>query len=123
MEQKKAIRPLLVIVAIITVFSLYQLVDEPVQKMNDEEKLATTLEQIAGVGQVTVYFHSNNNYESTLGTYFQTDEPQVSGVLIVAQGATTTEVVRLLQNSVSQILQIPKHRIVIVPMKTEEEHK
>ena len=121
MEQKKAVRPLLVIVAIMAVFSLYQFMDEPVQKMNDEEKLAHTLEQIAGVGQVTVYFHSNNNRESTLGAYFQNEEPQVQGVLIVAQGATTPTMVRLLQNSVSQILQMPKHRIVIVPMKTEEE--
>ncbi|MER1984907.1 MAG: hypothetical protein ABS949_06875 [Solibacillus sp.] len=122
MEQRKAIRPLLVMMAIIAVFSVYQFMDEPVP-VNDEEKLAKTLEQIADVGQVTVYFHSNNNRESTLGAYFQQEEPQIVGVLIVAEGATTPSMVRLLQNSVSQILQMPKHRIVIVPMKTEEEHK
>lgn len=122
MEQKKAIRPLLVIMAIIAVFSVYQFMDEPVP-VNDEERLAKTLEQIADVGQVTVYFHSNNSRESTLGAYFQQEEPQIVGVLIVSEGATTPAIVRLLQESVSQILQMPKHRIVIVPMKTEEEHK
>lgn len=123
MEQKKAIRPLLVMIAVIAAFSLYQLMDEPVPRMDEEEKLANTLEQIADVGQVTVYFHSNTNRESTLGSYFQQEEPAIGGVLIVAEGATTPRMVQLLQNSVSQMMQMPKHRIVVVPMKMEEEHK
>ena len=120
MGQKKAVRPLLIVVSIIALFSLYQFVDEPVSKVSDEEKLAATLEQVTGVGQVTVYFHMNNNRTSTLSTYFQQEEPQINGVMIVAEGATTPAMVRLLQDSVSQILQMPKHRIVIVPMEMEE---
>lgn len=123
MGQRKAIRPLLMIVAVIVLFSLYQSMDEPVQKMTEEQQLASMLEQIVGVGQVSVYFHANHTRETTLGSYFQQDEPQIMGVLIVAEGATTPKIVRLLQTSVSQILQIHEHRIVIVPMEMEEEHK
>lgn len=119
--EKKAARPLLVIVSVMALFYLYQFVDEPRVAGSDEEKLAATLEQMAGVGRVSVYFHLNNNKTSSLSAYFQPEQPQMNGVLIVAEGATTPRMVRLLQNSVSQLLHIPKHRIVIVPMEMEEE--
>lgn len=107
------------------VFSLYQLTDEPAQEMGGtEEDLVKTLEQIAGVGQVAVYFHSEQNSESTFNSYFQMEEGSgISGVLIVAEGATSPRLIELLQNSVSQILQLPKHRVVIVPMEMKEEDK
>lgn len=120
---QKAIRPLLVMMMCVVFYSLYQFMDEPVLDRTEEQQLASMLEQIVGVGQVQVYFHTNRNSETTFDSYFQQDEPQIVGVLVVAEGATAPSVVRLLQKSVSQVLQIHAHRIVIVPMEMKEEQK
>lgn len=125
MGQKKAIRPLLIMGMCIALVVTYFMTDEPAQEARSgEEKLAQTLQQIEGVGDVVVYFHTAADRQTTLSSYFRYEEETgIGGVLIVAEGATNPKMIQLLQNSVSQILQLPKHRIVIVPMEMGEEEK
>lgn len=121
---KLASRPLLLAIIVVVVMVMYSFgtqnqSDEGTQ--SDEQRLAKILQQINEVGQVTVYFHYSEEQSTNL---FQISQATtVSGVLIVAEGATSSIVKQQLQQSVSQVMQIPSHRIVIVPMQNKEEKK
>lgn len=131
MEKKRANRPLLVVLAVILVVILYSMwtatsPDNQASNLTDEQKLAQVLEEIYQVGQVTVYFHYGemvNLEQSTFSNYFRSTGggATITGVLIVAEGASTPAIKQLLSDSVSSVMQIPHHRIIIVPMQKRED--
>lgn len=94
----------------------------------DEARLAAILGEIQGVGRVKVYFHydepTEKEADSTLfSDYFRQQgktKQTVSGLLIVAEGAEDPFIRGELATTISRILQLPSHRVVIVPMKEEE---
>lgn len=98
---------------------------------DEEARLESALEAIQGVGEVKVYFHyegqAQGEKDSVLfSQYFsqQTETPQsISGLLVVAEGADDVFIRGELEATISRILQLPSHRIVIVPMKDEEDVK
>lgn len=90
--------------------------------------LEEVLESIEGVGKVKVYVHyfgqeAPNADSQWLGDYFRQQNPSqaISGLLIVAEGANDIFIRENLTETISRITQLPSHRIVIVPMKNEED--
>ena len=89
--------------------------------------LEQSLMKIEGVGEVTLYFHSNENNEelvNPLSNYFSTSTSQtkknskpIEGILVVAEGAKDPAIKNELARILSAVLQLPEHRIVIVEMK------
>lgn len=51
----------------------------------------------------------------------QTNKPDVKGVLIIAKGADNVEIKKLIVDSVSKVLDVPTHRISVMP-KVEGEN-
>ena len=94
--------------------------NEP-NEMSEQQQLAGLLSEIHSVGQVQVYFHYET-IDSNQGFLAVSKQQQtIAGVIIVAEGAHTAKVKQLLKETVSNVLQIPKHRIQIVPMQIKEE--
>ena len=89
-----------------------------------EGRLEQALTEIEGVGQVKVYFHYDENPSNTDGTlsnYFRSSNntTTVSGLLIVSEGAKDPKVQRQLLETISKVMQMPTHRIMIVPMESK----
>ncbi len=84
--------------------------------------LEDALMQIEGVGEVKLYLHSNNTEEkSPLSDYFSLSttrqdikENSIEGVLVVAEGADNPGIKLELKRTLSTVLQLPEHRIVIM---------
>jgi stage III sporulation protein AG len=94
--------------------------NQPSEK-TEQQQLAALLSEIHAVGQVQVYFHYET-IDSNQGFLAVSQQQQtIAGVIIVAEGAHTAKVKQLLKETVSNVLQIPKHRIQIVPMQIKEE--
>ncbi|ATP40960.1 hypothetical protein CSE16_13360 [Solibacillus sp. R5-41] len=126
MDKKQANRPLLLIgsvVVIIVVFIFtFNSTNKGQERLTDEQQLAQILSGIQSVGQVQVYFHYEQETES--GNFLTlSKEQKMTGVIIVAEGAHQSTVKNLLKTTVSTALQIPSHRIQIVPMQMKEEEK
>lgn len=93
---------------------------QPSEK-SEQQQLAALLSEIQEVGQVQVYFHYEQ-LDSNQGFLAVSQQQQmIVGVIIVAEGAHTARVKQLLKETVSNVLQIPTHRIQIVPMQKKEE--
>ncbi|NLY79278.1 MAG: hypothetical protein GX072_05105 [Lysinibacillus sp.] len=88
-----------------------------------EGRLEQALSEIEGVGQVKVYFHFDENpsKDVTLSNYFRSSSEgtTVSGLLIVSEGAKDPKVKMQLHETISSVMQIPAHRIMIVPMESK----
>lgn len=93
------------------------------QRLTDEQQLAQILGEIDAVGQVQVYFHYEQETESGNFLSLSSKGQKMTGVIIVAEGAHHSTVKNLLKTTVSTALQIPAHRIQIVPMQMKEEEK
>jgi stage III sporulation protein AG len=96
--------------------------DEQYVSNTAEGKLEQTLKQIKGVGQVKVYFHYDANVpkeSNLLDDYFSSSksEKTVSGLLIVSEGASDPAIKIQLLETISRVMQLPTHRIMIVPME------
>lgn len=84
--------------------------------------LEKTLKKMDGVGEVSIYFHppAGAKEESPLSEYFtktaESDRSDVTGVLVVAEGAKDPGVKTELTQLLSAVLQLPEHRIIIVEM-------
>lgn len=84
--------------------------------------LEDALMNIEGVGEVKLYLHSNNSEEkSPLSDYFSLSttrqdikENPIEGVLVVAEGADNPGIKLELKRTLSTVLQLPEHRIVIM---------
>ncbi len=103
--------------------------NERVTPSSNEEKLEQTLRAMQGVGEVKVYFYygemTNETDENNLfSQYFRgTDKgvKDVTGMLIVSEGASDIFVKNEIRAVVSQVMQLPIHRIIIVPMENKGE--
>ena len=91
----------------------------------EESRLEQALGQIQGVGQVKVYFHygnespAENDSDSLLNGYLSSGEKEksVSGLLVVSEGASNPAIKKQLLETISRVMQMPTHRIMIVPME------
>ena len=92
----------------------------------NEEKLEQTLKTMQGVGEIKIYFYygqmtSDIDENNLFSQYFRgTDqgaEKDVTGMLIVSEGAEDIFVKNEIRAVVSQVMQLPMHRIIIVPME------
>ncbi|MFY0518009.1 hypothetical protein ACMGD3_06325 [Lysinibacillus sphaericus] len=103
--------------------------NERVTPSTNEEKLEKTLRAMQGVGEVKVYFYygemTNETDENNLfSQYFRgTDQgvKDVTGMLIVSEGASDIFIKNEIRAVVSQVMQLPIHRIIIVPMENKGE--
>jgi stage III sporulation protein AG len=123
-EKTKASRPLfigLIFVVVIGIFMSLNFSGQQDHSDTSEQQLAKILSEMEGVGQVFVYFH----YEQQKQQQFLavTQQPTISGVMIVAQGAQDVKVQLLVKQAVGNVLQIPMHRIQVVAMQQKEEAK
>ena len=120
MATKKANIIALIVLALVG-FLLFRQETSPSVNETVEAKLATTLSKIEGVGQVYVYVHTEESRESPLFSFSAVESADAyTGVLIVSEGASSPLIRRKLQETVSAILQLPAHRIVILPMEEGE---
>ena len=92
----------------------------------DEEKLEKTLAAMQGVGKIKVYFYygqmtsdidENNLFSQYFRSTDQGAKKDVTGMLIVSEGADDVFVKNEIRAVVSQVMQLPIHRIIIVPME------
>ncbi|SEM44720.1 stage III sporulation protein AG [Paenisporosarcina quisquiliarum] len=105
-------------------------VETQVPAYQDSENLISILEKINGVGKVAVYFHydvsSENTSESDDLSLFQwtsdskKDKEELIGILVVAEGANDKRIQNSLIKTLSSVLQISPHRIVIEEMELED---
>lgn len=82
------------------------------QKSELEEKLENLLENAEGVGKVKVMLMEDGGQ----GVY-SFGETEVTGVLIVAEGADNAVTVQKIQQAVMALFQIDAHKIRIMKMK------
>ena len=122
MATKKANIIALIVMALVGFLLLRQETSPSSDNQTIEAKLAATLSKIEGVGQVSVYVHTDASKESSLFSLSTVENAETyTGVLIVSEGAKSPIIKRQLLETVSSILQLPAHRIVILPMKEGEE--
>lgn len=118
-------------VGIFIILPMYQTstTNGQVTTMTNEEKLEQTLKAMKGVGEVKVYFYYGDMTDEKDDTklfsqYFRGTEQgtkEVTGMLIVSEGASDIFVKNEIRAVVSQVMQMPIHRIIIVPMENKEE--
>lgn len=97
--------------------------------LTSEEKLEQTLKAMQGVGEVKVYFYygemtDDQDANKLFSQYFRGTEQStknVTGMLVVSEGASDIFVKNEIRAVVSQVMQLPIHRIIIVPMENKEE--
>lgn len=100
-----------------------------IENRTEEHALAQTLAQIEGVGNIAIYYYDGQvEKEDALTHYFSLSQPAVreqqkgrKGILVVAEGGGNPAIQNLLSKTLSTVLQLPEHHIVIVEMKQEEE--
>lgn len=124
MEKPKASRPLFIglfFIVGILIFLGMNFSQQTDRADTSEQQLAKILSEMEGVGQVFVYFH----YEQQKQQQFLavTQQQTITGVMVVAQGANDVKVQLLVKKTVSNVLQIPMHRIQVVAMQHKEEAK
>jgi len=118
-------------VGIFIILPMYQTssTNNQVTPTTNEEKLEQTLKAMQGVGEVKVYFYygemtDDKDENKLFSQYFRGTEQstkEVTGLLIVSEGAKDIFVKNEIRAVVSQVMQLPIHRIIIVPMENKEE--
>jgi len=118
-------------VGIFIILPMYQTssTNNQVTPTSNEEKLEQTLKAMQGVGEVKVYFYygemtDDKDENKLFSQYFRGTEQstkEVTGLLIVSEGAKDIFVKNEIRAVVSQVMQLPIHRIIIVPMENKEE--
>ena len=102
---------------------------ETSQAIPTSTDLIPVLEKISGVGKVAVYFHYSNDTkekkESDVSFFQWTsdstrDKEELIGILVVAEGASDKRIQNKLLKTLSSVLQVSPHRIVIEEMELEE---
>ncbi|MEX3745781.1 MULTISPECIES: hypothetical protein [Lysinibacillus] len=116
---------------IFIILPMYQTnsMNEQETPVTNEVKLEQTLKAMQGVGEVKVYFYYGEMTEEKdenklFSQYFRGTEQstkEVTGMLIVSEGASDIFVKNEIRAVVSQVMQLPIHRIIIVPMENKEE--
>ncbi len=127
-KQKLIFIPIAVLVFIAYISVTWNETDEEqYQSSTEEGRLEQVLGQIQGVGQVKVYFHydnqnpKENDSDSLLNGYLSSSdrEKYVSGLLVVSEGASNPAIKKQLLETISRVMQMPTHRIMIVPMENK----
>lgn len=124
MDKSRASRPLFIAFVLIVVLSIYMVMNfsgQSAQTDIPEQQLAKILSEMEAVGQVFVYFHYEQQKDKSFLAVSQ--QQNIAGVIIVAQGAQDVHVQQLLKQTVGNVLQIPTHRIQVVAMQHKEEAK
>ena len=99
-----------------------------------EEKLRNILMKAEGVGDTEVFVnYCNSQYNSEIKTNsskssitFEKEDKnadyvsEIEGVIIVAEGGGDVKVSSMLRNSVSEILGIPLHKVIVLKMNETE---
>ena len=101
--------------------------EQSLSSSTEENRLEQALGQIQGVGQVKVYFHygsetpKEDSTDSLLNGYLSSSDPEktLSGLLIVSEGASDPAIKKQLLETISRVMQMPTHRIMIVPMENK----
>ncbi|RHW38476.1 hypothetical protein D1B33_06250 [Lysinibacillus yapensis] len=132
MEKKWTKQKLIFIPIALFVFLAYISVtwnDSKTEQYNastEEGRLEQALSQIQGVGQVKVYFHydvkkNQSESNSLLDGYLSSSEgpTYISGLLVVSEGASNPAIQKKLLDTISRVMQMPAHRIMIVPMENK----
>lgn len=132
-KTRKKTLPLMVIMLIVASVGIFIML--PTTQTNstdkkvaytDEEKLEKTLAAMQGVGKIKVYFYygqmtsdidENNLFSQYFRSTDQGAKKDVTGMLIVSEGADDVFVKNEIRAVVSQVMQLPIHRIIIVPME------
>ncbi|MEK4565573.1 stage III sporulation protein AG [Alkalihalobacillus sp. FSL R5-0424] len=70
------------------------------------------------IDEQTVIVRSGDKEEPLL---IQTEKPDIKGVLVVAEGVENVQVKAWVVEAVSRVLDVPAHRISVMPKKTKEE--
>ena len=83
------------------------------EKTDLEARLEAVLENVKGVGSVQVMLMTGQDEESFYGS----GNTEVTGVLIVAEGAGDSVTVQNIQEAVMALFQIEAHKIKIMKMK------
>ena len=78
-----------------------------------EAKLESILENTEGVGKVQVLLMTGEGKQGFYGT----ENTEVTGVLIAAEGADNSVTVQNIQQAVMALFQIEAHKIKIMKMK------
>ena len=79
-----------------------------IQELPIAEQLETVLSAIEGVGNTEVMFLT---------------DPGMEGVVIVAEGAKDPKVMQYISDAVEALFGIPKHKIIVLPMRRENGSK
>ena len=118
-------------VGIFIILPMYQTgtTNGQVTSMTNEEQLEQTLKAMKDVGEVKIYFYygdmtAEKDDNKLFSQYFRGTEQgtkEVTGMLIVSEGASDIFVKNEIRAVVSQVMQLPIHRIIIVPMENKEE--
>lgn len=131
-KTRKKTLPLMVIMLIVASVGLFFML--PGNQTNstgkqvsytNEEKLEQTLEAMQGVGKIKVYFYygqmtADIDENNLFSQYFRSTDQNakdITGMLIVSEGADDIFVKNEIRAVVSQVMQLPIHRIIIVPME------
>ncbi|MBS4191234.1 stage III sporulation protein AG [Bacillus sp. FJAT-49705] len=61
------------------------------------------------------------NGEKEVPIEIETRKPKISGVLVVAKGADNIQVKKWIIEAVSRVLDVPSHRVAVMPKKTKGE--
>ncbi len=86
-----------------------------VQKSELEGKLESLLENVDGIGKVQVILMTDE--EKNQQSFYHSENIQVTGVLISAEGGGDPVVVRNIQQAVMALFQVEAHRIRIMNYK------
>lgn len=89
--------------------------EDTVSKTELEKKLESLLSGSEGVGEVRVMLMTGNKKDTS--GFYSSDETEVTGVLITAQGAENPVTVQNIQQAVMALFQIEAHKIKIMKMK------
>ena len=86
--------------------------ESQVEKSQVEQKLADLLESVEGVGKVKVMVMTGGNK-----SLYLSEETEITGVLIAAEGAGDPVTVQNIQQAVMALFQVDAHKIRIMKMK------
>ena len=92
------------------------------KNQSSEQKLKSILAKVEGVGEVDVFINYRKDNTNKSGVFFKDEisdsETQsiVEGVIVVAQGGGSSEIVSVIRNSVSEIFCIPLHKVIVLKM-------
>lgn len=72
------------------------------------------LSQVQGIGNVAVFVFAQGRSDPII---LKEKEPQIKGVLVVAEGAGNVAIKGQLSKTVQSLFALPAHRVMILPMK------